>query len=539
MGCKSSKSLDIFIEYQGSKRQLTGDPPSFDHLNTWILSQFPSLQGRAISLKVNSIPLKSSEDFLHMARKSESLKINLEKVKSLVETQFGVVKFGTSNEKVLGTGFLITKEFILVYISLWNSVKNCELQVIFPDDSEIKLKPSSPPLKLTDFFVALQLEREISSFDPILVSQTSLCTEDQSGTVLFYSKKFPVLQKYTGKFIFKDNTFSSSLILESGGVGSPLISSDNKLLGVYINDRQVFPASSLAAGMKLYVELYQDSLSDSVDSSPQILLDSFQTTTAHLDTRRSRLIYYCPVETIKKSFICSDLMLGSVAISTPYGIMITGTNLKSDPVAFLFNKNALIQITPPNKPHLHHCAVLFHDEFFVISGSSPAVESFNFKSQKWNQVASLSKFRNYSSAVCSAGQIFLFGGRRDAKILRSILRFQNGNWNRLQVFLPAGIMNLGTLEVNNSVLLFGGEGGAGKNKMMFKFNTSYFLIESENCFVCYNFGRALAFQDDGEAVLFSNDGVLVRFDKSKQLFLVLIVDEEELHPDQTDLPSLV
>ena len=527
MGCRGSKSYDILVEYQGNKRQLTGTLPSFDALNTWILSEFPSLQGRALSLKVNSIPLKSDQEFSYMAKKSESIRIQLEQIKSFVETQFGVVKFGTKTDKIIGTGFLLTKEYIVVYKPMWTSVKSEDLQVILPDDSEFQIKIGSPPLRLTDFFVALQLEREITGFEPISISQVNSYTEDQTGTVLFYSKKLPVLQKYTGKFIYNENTFESALSLEAGGIGSPLISSDNKLLGIYINNKQVFPAFNLGPDVRSHIELYEDSLSDSLDSVAEILIDSFQITTVSIDSRQSKLIYYCPNDTIKKSYSNIDLVFGSVAISTPYGIVITGINSKNESVAYIINKNILITVAPPNRPHLHHSAVLYHDEFYIISGSNPAVESFNFKTQKWTQVAPLSKYRNYSSAISAAKQIFVFGGRRDDKILKSILSFQNGTWTRLMTALPCGIMNIGCIEYKNDILLFGGEGEIGKNKMILKFNVDDFLIESENCFVNYNFGRSSSFYDEREVILFSNDGVLVRFDKLKMMFLQLIVDEEE------------
>ena len=533
MGCKGSKSFDILVEYQGNKRQLTGTLPSFDALNTWILSEFPSLQGRALSLKVNSIPLKSDEEFSYMARKSESIRIQLEKIKSCVDTTFGVVKFGTKQDKIIGTGFLLTKEYIVVYKPMWTSVKSEDLQVILPDDSEYKIKNSSPALRLTDFFVALQLEGEITGFEPISISQANTYTEDQTGTVLFYSKKMPVLQKYTGKFLYNENIYVSSLILEAGGVGSPLISSDNKLLGIYINDRQVFPAFNLGPDVRSHIELYQDSLSDSLDSVAEILIDSVQLTTVCIDSRQGKLVYYCPVDTVKKSFSNVDLAFGSVAVSTPYGIVITGNNSKGENVAFILNKGSLISIPPPSRPHLHHCAALYLDEFYVISGSNPAVEAFNFKTQKWNLVSPLNKYRNYSSAICASKQIFVFGGRREDKLLKSILSFQNGTWTRLMVSLPFGIMNIGCIECKNDLLLFGGEGEIGKNKTMLKFNAESFLIESENCFVNYNFGRTSAFCDEREAILFSNDGVLVRFDKEKMMFLLLIVDEEEQYIDKS------
>ena len=112
--------------------------------------------------------------------------------------------------------------------------------------------------------------------------------------------------------------------------------------------------------------------------------------------------------------------------------------------------------------------------------------------------------------------------------MSSILSFKNGCWTKLGVKLPIGIMNLGCIEYKSEILLFGGEGEGGKNKGMIRFNTSQLEMGVEGCYVAHNFGRALGFYDGDEVVIFSNDGVLIRFDKEKQMFLVLSVDEEEV-----------
>lgn len=528
MGCKGSKSFDIIIEFEAKKRQFTGSLPSFEALNKWILAEFPHLNGRAVSLKVNSIPLKTEQDFNYISRKSDTIQIALEKVKSCIETSFGVVKFGTEDQKVLGTGFLVNKEYVIVCKSLWSPVKTAKLQVIFPNDLEIDLKSINEPIKLSDFFVALPLCEQVSEFDPILLNQTNTYTEDQTGTVFFYTQKLPVLQKYTGKFVYKNGFFESSLNLDSGAIGSPVISSDNKLLGIYISEKQVFSAGLLLNDIKMNIELYQDSLKDSLLTEPEILSENLQLSTAFVDSKNSKLVYYSPSEYIKKTYSNLQMAFGSVAISTPYGILISGLSLKNEPITWLFTKNSLQPLPPPNKPHTHHCAVLFRDEVFLISGPTPFVDIFNFKQQKWTTGPNLSKSRSYASGISSAGQIFLFGGRRENKILSSILSYKNGNWTKLGVKLPIGIMNLGCIEYKSEVLLFGGEGEGGKNKGMIRFNTSHLEINVESCYVAHNFGKALGFYDGDEVVVFSNDGVLIRFDKEKQMFLVLSVDEEEV-----------
>ena len=346
MGCKSSKSFDIIIEFEAKKRQFTGGLPSFDELNKWILNEFPHLNGRAVSLKVNSIPLKTQQDFYYISRKSDTIKIALEKVKSCIETSFGVVKFGTEDQKVLGTGFLVNKEYVIVCKSLWTPVKNSNLQVIFPNDSEVCLKIIHEPIKLSDFFVALPLSEQNSEFDPILFNQTNTYTEDQTGTVFFYTQKLPVLQKYTGKFVYKNGLFESSLNLDSGAIGSPVISSDNKLLGIYISEKQVFSAGLLINDIKMNIELYQDNLDDSLLTEPEILIENMQLSTAYVDSKHSKLVYYSPSEYIKKNYKNLQMAFGSVAISTPYGILIRAFTQKRVNRLAIHEKHSSASSTP-------------------------------------------------------------------------------------------------------------------------------------------------------------------------------------------------
>lgn len=528
MGCKASKSFDIIIEFEGRKKQMTGNLPKFEALNQWIFAEFPQLNGRAVSLKVNSIPLKTEQELNYLAKKNDLIKIALEKVKSSVETNVGIVKFGSEKQKVVGTGFLLNKEYVVVCKSLWNSVKSENLQVILPNDCEIRVKSGVEPIKLSDFFVALPLGSQILDYECILLNQTHSYVEDQVGTVFFYTQKLPVLQKYTGKFVYKEGLFESSLALESGAVGSPVIASDNKLLGIYIDEKHVFSAALIMSDVKMNIELYQDSLCDSFATDPDIIHETLQMTTAYVDSKRSKLIYYSPSEAIKKSHNNFQMAFGSVAISTPHGILITGLSTKNESTAYILINNTLHPLPPPLKPHIHHSAVFFHDEFFAISGPTPSVDIFNFKQKKWSPGPSLNKSRSYSSSISSAGQIFVFGGRRDTKILSSILSYKNEIWTKLGIKLPIGIMNLGCIDLKNEILLFGGEGEGGKNKGLLRFNTSHLQIDVENCFVCHNFGRASGFYDENEVVIFSNDGALFRFDKGKQMFLMLCVDEEEV-----------
>ncbi|OMJ90333.1 hypothetical protein SteCoe_7361 [Stentor coeruleus] len=530
MGCKGSKSYDITVDYNGHRKQISGSLPEYNRLNEWIMEQYPGLRGHAITLTVNAFPLKSPKEYSYIAKSSDTMNITLEKVKSQVETNLGIVKLKDKQGKILATGFLINKLYVLLpktaYFAKWGE----KLSVMFPDDTEFDLINEKGAIEVGNFFIAVSLPREIVEFDPIMIGP--LCNESEVivATVFYYTAKMPVLQKYTGKFIIgKDHKISTDLILDQGSIGSPIVSQESILMGFYTEKNQAISSYSLSNELQLNKDLPQGTLHQVEPSGASILAPAFMSTTCYLDTPNKKVIYYCPQDTIKKVISNVDLLNGSSAIVCCYGIIVVGCNSDNTPSVWLFTETYSRKLPNTNQPHLFHSMAILSDDIFVISGTTPAVEMYNLKTNSWTLVLGLTKKRTMSTSISYNGIIYVFGGKRDTKCLRSALSYTNHSWNKLDIIFPVGIFCLGCLIVGDSVLIFGGETDEGKNKQTWRLALPSCMLNAENFYVSYNFGRFPVFYDFEEALVFSNDGALLRFDYEKQSFLTLSVDMEEIH----------
>lgn len=523
MGCKSSNARDIIVSFNGSKRQMTGKEPSFDYLNEWIYSQYVELRGHALVLKVNSIPLKSQSEFSIIAATSETIQIQIEKNTSNIVTSLGIGKVMNASGKTISTGFLINKTYFLLPSSAFNFSE--DLIIMFPNGSERRVRNREESIEITRHFKAVRLDKEITDIEPILLQPNTFLEIETSGTIFFYTIKLPILQKYTGKFLLiTQNTIQIDVILDEGTAGSPILNSHNQLLGVYSDTNSGVPVNLLCTDLD--TKKNEINVKNLLNAVPDILIDSFPNTTCFLDN--TKLIYYNADETVNKSISLPESTLGCSAIVSCYGIIITGFSSENGSQVRLFNGTSFNSLPSLKHSHFQHCIANLFEDIYVISGSTNIVEMFNFKSNTWTNVASLSKKRSLANAVTVNGVIYVIGGRRDEKILRSIVMYKQAAWEKIIVEMPIGLMLVGCLAFSDSLLIFGGESSNGKNKQSWSLQFLSEIVKEDTLNVGYNFGRFPVCYYDDEVLFFTNDGVLLRFDHVTNRVLTMCLDEENV-----------
>ena len=106
---------------------------------------------------------------------------------------------------------------------------------------------------------------------------------------------------------------------DEGMIGSPIISIENKLLGVVNTNCSMLKSQCIFT-------LLQEELLLPVLTPKTSLIETiyFQPTTSFLDNENNILLFYSLEEAVCKAIQCVEMISGSTAISTQYGIIVCG-----------------------------------------------------------------------------------------------------------------------------------------------------------------------------------------------------------------------
>ena len=523
MGCKGSKSCDIIVQFEGGTKQLTGKLPTFEDLYQWIYDQFPRLRFHAIVLKINSIPLKSSIEYAYITRSADTIKILVEKVASNITTALGIAKICSNSGKIISTAILIKKDYLLLPKSCMNSLS--EILIMFHNGVERLVDTKEQPIEVSNYFIAVKLDKEVVECEAISLYPVQLL-ENEISSIFYFTNKNPVLQKYSGKFKSSNqDEIQVDVLLGEGAEGSPILNKNNELLGVYLTNNFAASASFLNNCLNSKSETLVKKITSSF-STPEILFDSFPNTSCYLDSFKNQLIYYCPEEMINKVVPAVDSLPGSSAVACCYGIVITGFNYDKLEEVKIFDGVTLRNLPSLSQPHSQHCSVCVENEIYVISGNTTAVEVFNFKTNRWITVSGLSKKRAMATATTINSAVYVIGGRRDEKVLKSIVMYKNSLWKKINLELPVGLMLVGCLAFQDTLLIFGGETNNGKNKNSWSLQFEDNALKNESLNIVYNFGRFPVCYYDDEVLFYTNDGMLLRYHHVTNKILTMSLDQE-------------
>ena len=302
MGCKGSKNCDIIVQYEGVIKQFTGKLPTFLDLNEWIFNQFPDLRCHAFSLKVNSIQLKSQAEYAFISKSSDFIKIIIEKIISSVNTNLGIVKIQNNKGKMLSTGFLINKNYVMMPKACFNDHMIEDLKIILPNYQQRCFKNCIEKLEIGLYFIAARIDEAVIDFEPISLQAGPINENENYAALYFYTEKLPILQKYSGNFTrLNESQIKSELVLDMGAAGSPILTQENKLFGVYVNNTLAVSALFITKNLETIIKGSSLNFYNSHSTTPDILIDSFPNTTCYLDHIENRLFYYSIDETIHKA----------------------------------------------------------------------------------------------------------------------------------------------------------------------------------------------------------------------------------------------
>ena len=304
------------------------------------------------------------------------MRIKIEKIKSTIETNLAVVKIRFDSEDMISTGFLVKNSYVLMpkqaYSSSFSSKK---LKIVLPDDSEIRLLESEK-IEVFDYFVLAKLESTVKNFLSISLENQVFYREKLVGVAFYYTKKLPILQKYQKEFRFEE-IFSFESNLGKGAEGSPLLTIDNKLLGVYIGENRVVSMTLIAKALKSSKNPVFSDKTQWLATTPDIVHELFPITTCYLDVFRKKLVYYDPNEIVNKTVSIPEITTGSTALVTSYGVIIIISNTIQPSQALLFDGSIVRKLPNLKNPHSHHTNTLIDENIFIISGNTTAVEIFD------------------------------------------------------------------------------------------------------------------------------------------------------------------
>ena len=309
---------------------------------------------------------------------------------------------------------------------------------------------------------------------------------------------------------------------DEGMIGSPIISIENKLLGVVNTNCSMLKSQCIFT-------LLQEELLLPVLTPKTSLIETiyFQPTTSFLDNENNILLFYSLEEAVCKAIQCVEMISGSTAISTQYGIIVCGLTSQQQALVWLYDGKTIRELPPTMKKHLYHSCVAINNLLYVISGSTTAVEIYDFTTNCWTFTTPFTKRRCNATAVY-ANYVYVIGGKRENKLLSSILKLKNDSWIKIKVKLPQKIFSCGCLVFNKELLVFGGTTSDGKNAMSYRINVKKYTISEEKYSIVQNFGRSSALYLNDEVLFYSNEKILFKYDCTSSEIYKISLDQEEV-----------
>jgi Kelch motif len=522
MGCSCSKSKDLIVTFKGVKKEKPGGFNDFFQVLQWVYKEFPELRCQGLDIRSNSKLIKSPSDYTSMYNSSKVLEISIEKSQSCISTSIGIFKIRLELDDLLCTGFLVSSDYALVPENFINLKNYSRISLLFEDNTEIKLKPNTGLISIGYNFALAELESEITHFEPVPIDTKQQFSYGLSK-ICYYSKLFPILQEQTINF---EPYFSEDqplgIELQDGAIGSPVISSENTLLGIVNSKTSMLKSQYINQKVHEHIKIEAEKTRNSI-----IEFRRFDLTTCFLDCRKQKLVYYSPEDALNKVLSSPEMLQGSVAISTKFGIFATGLNPLQQPISWIFDGKSIKTLPPTQKRHLHHASIAIDNLVYVISGSTLAVEIYDFDSNTWTLSTPLKKRRIMATPVHIKSKIYLIGGRRENKILKSIIRLKDSNWEKLDLILPKNIAAVGCLCIENQLILFGGETKEGPNDASYKIDIKNKLITNEKHSIVNNFGKFSVLYLPDEILFYSNQGILFKYDPVSPEIFKVSLDQEQ------------
>ena len=222
---------------------------------------------------------------------------------------------------------------------------------------------------------------------------------------------------------------------------------------------------------------------------------------------------------------------GQCVTMTSIGLIITGGSDNHNCV--MWNGKELSENAVPDMkhPHQHHCAILFGDELFVISGShTDHVEAFDIQQHQWNPRGELVTQRSNATATVFDGSIIVIGGQ-DARgnYLDTMEQFKNNTWQQINIVaLPFKIAFAGAIPVKeDKIILYGGKlenERKGERRGTYHINfTKGTIKEGRKLEIGGYFSYYQPTFARGEAVTFNDEGELMKYSFHNKKFYRLCV----------------
>ncbi|CAG9320943.1 unnamed protein product [Blepharisma stoltei] len=584
MGCISSKTHTLIVDYEGTKKEKAGGYTDYLQARKWISNEFPHLRSQAFLLQTMDKPpmtIKNSQDFTNALRlnpKVLKLKITLERPQILSTDPISklsqaVVKIKNAAGHIEGTGVLISETLLLASSEILKDDLCLENYSVMFYDS----RSTTVPFDLNRFYhkfgvneenyFALaqlswcrQLDVLLHDVKPVPLELEPSSRRGTKADILYYLKTNPSLNRRTvGYNIERDKISLGDILLGEGAQGAPIFDENCKLLGFF--STKINAGISVKAVTEELKKLYKKGnhgVDDQIEyafknSNLDLPEQDFQLpeeeptnlyleSACYLDYKNESLNYQHFTETkIRKIYNC-PADKGSCAVVTPIGIIITGKSLSGDTNKAWIYDNAFSELPNTYDSHEYHCSVMHDSSLYVISGrNSMSIEIFDLSKRQWTRLTNFSKNLYKASCTSINRRIYICGGIKGEKISHSIYSLEGRQLIKHAFKMPAFIYGGGLLNLSsNLVIYFGGVIGLEdtykeKNLKSFMINIDNgSILEGKNLEESMEFYTIQPYYRKKEAIIFSTKGKLLRYDIKKAKFFYFSIQLEEAEDYSVD-----
>jgi hypothetical protein len=518
MSCTCNRR-QLEITYNKIKHEKPGGFNNYFQLLQYIYKEYPDLRCHALTLYNNSSAI-TPKSYSSLYTHESHLEITIEKSSPTQDMTIPIFKLRLKDQDLLCTGFFFTFNHAIIPSEYCSQSFLSGLRLLFENETELEVPSDAEVFAIGSGLSILSLKEKINIAQPIFMDLESVLTGVPSFA-FFYTRVYPSLQKRSTGILNLSPDFA--IDVEEGAVGAPILSAENKLLGI------VCSLNSVVAIKDLVLTFPEDiTVPTGLDLLDERALVSFYPTPCYLNPSSKTAAYYFADEAVNKIINFNILIQGSSATSTLFGIFFVGIQNNLESVAILFDGEKLEKVQSPKKKHLFHAALFHHGMLFVIGGSTSVVEAFNFQENCWKTIPSLDKKRSFISAVSVRRFIFVFGGKVDGKCKRTVLRFKDKEWIKMGFRLPVPLASFGIIPRRKDCIIFGGTNGDSINLESWSLDLKDGTFQKENYSSSFSFGRFSSASYQDEVLLFSNCCTMIKYDLEADDLYQVIVDEESV-----------
>lgn len=524
MSCSCIKR-HLKLEYDSKIHEKPGGFNNYTQLIQFIYTTFPELRCYPLTLYLDSSPI-SPQQYHSLFMHNKILEITIKKQLPEHLTPYAIFKLRLNESDVIGTGFLFTYTHGFISSDFCSPKIFSELRVLFEDGSEFGLKEGTEAVDLGSNISLIELSEKFMNFQPVIIDLDKHLSNVHTF-VYFFLKSLPQLEKKPIE-ILNFSSVDNTIETEEGMIGAPILSSDNKLVGIVNSINTVVPIQDIIKNLPESI-----TLPSCYEFNIERPLADFYPTTCFINHSNQTAGYYSADEALNKTFQIYPMLPGSSATSTLYGIVFIGVNLEMDSISLLYNGKKIEILPSPLSKHLYHASIYHNELLYIIGGSSSVVEYFNFRENLWKHIEGLSKRRSFATAAACGRYIYVVGGKRNERYLKSILRLKKEKWTKLGIFLPVHLASCGVIQRKSDLLVFGGfKSGDAENEESWKISLSEGTVENEKFSVRNGFGRFNPLVVGDEALVYSNTCEMIKYDFDDNELFRLILDDETLNLDE-------